>query len=246
MNIRDEIKAAWGKISDLDWRLTKARASIVPSTDPELYSFLDHFSDASIFWAWKTLATSGIKTIVEAGSVLTIATVGADARWAVATNLAPKVSIGHPGLPCEIITKINSVGLTLDGNTHTGLYAGTPEGVSTNSGIIFGAVSTGLRAYSMDGTSYNVTAVTTMPIWLKMRISAQVLVGYHVSFQYSTDGIAWTTYQHIPGTDFYWWGGTTPNSMNIGLVLRGTAAACTSTIPFEFFRSTRIFGPGGS
>jgi len=246
MNVRDEIKDIRRILSNHNWRINSARASIVPTVDPWAYAFKDHFADASIFYAWKVLGTSGIKTITEAGSVLTIATVGADARWAVATNLAPKVSIGHPGLPCEVITKINMAGLVLDANTHAGLFMGTPEGTSANSGIMFGVVATGLRAYAMDGTSHNVVAVLTKPIWLKMRISAGLTVGYHVSFQYSIDGVAWTTYQSIPPADFYWWGTSTPNVQNIGLVLRGTAAACTSSIPFEYFHSTRIFGPGGS
>lgn len=247
MNTRDEIKAIWGKISDLDWRLTKARASIVPATDPTQFAFLDHFSDASIFYTWKVLGTSGgIKTVTEAGSVLTIAVVNVDARWTGATNLAPKVSMGHPGLPAEVVTKINLTDLIIDANTHAGLYVGTPEGTSTNSGVMFGITSIGLRAYSMDGTLYNNVAVLTRPIWLKMRISAAFFVGYTVSFQYSLDGVIWTTYQHTPPNDWYWWGPTLPNVQNIGLVVRGMAALSTSSIPFEYFQSWRIFGPGGS
>lgn len=245
-SVRDEVFDLRQQLGEMNYRINKLAASIVPITDPTLYAFMDHFSDDSIYYTWKVLGTSGIKTVVEAGSVLTIATAAADARWAVTTNLAPKISIGHPGLPAEIVTKINMADLVLDASSHAGLFVGTPEGTSANSGVMFGIVSAGIRAYSMDGTSYNVTAELTRPIWLKMRLAAGFMFGYTVSFQYSLDGVVWTTYQHIPLTDWYWWGGTTPNTMNIGLVLRGTAAVCTSSIPFEFFQSTRIFGPGGS
>jgi hypothetical protein len=248
MNVHDELKELREKISDLNWRMNATRAAMVPATDPEVFSFLDHFSDADIFWAWKQLGTSGgVKFYTEAGSVITFTATGLnDCRWTGAVNGALKLSIGHPGLPCEITTKINSVGFAVDALAHAGLWMGVPEGSVANAGIMFGRRDTGLYAYCMDGTTHNLVALTTLPIWLKMRISGALTVGYRVSFQYSIDGIAWTTYQSIPPNDFYWWGTSTPATQNIGLVLRATAGNCAATIPFEFFRATRIFGPGGS
>jgi len=248
MNVHDELKDLREKYSDLNWRMNATRAALVPATDPEQFSFYDHFSDADIFYAWEQINVSGAtKFFTEAGSTITLTAAGVnDCRWTSTVNGALKLSIGHPGLPCEVTTKINSAGFAIDTLGHTGLYMGVPQGIITNAGIMFGRRNTGLYAYAMSGTTYNLTAITTLPIWLKMRISADVN-GFHVSFQYSTDGIGWTTYQHIPPNDFYY--STSPSipyTQNIGIVLRATAINAACTIPFEFFRATRIFGPGGS
>jgi len=247
ISARDDLKNLRDQISEMNYRLNRISASITPATDPTQSAFMDHFSDADIFYAWKKINVSGlVKFFTEAGSTITFTAAVADCRWTSTVNGALKLSIGHPGLPCEVVTKINSAGFAIDALGHTGLYMGVPEGIVTNAGIMFGRRDTGLYAYAMSGTTYNLTAVTTLPIWLKMRISADVN-GFHVSFQYSTDGIVWTTYQHVPPNDFYY---STPPSIpytqNIGLVLRSTAINASCTIPFELFQATRIFGPGGS
>jgi hypothetical protein len=250
MNTRDEIKAIWGKISDLNWRLTKARANLVPATDPTQFAFMDHFSDADIHFWYKQLNNAVGKTITEpAGSdlVFTI-TAGVNARWLSGTDLAPKISLGNPGFPYYLETKISAGSIMPATLTQAGLWVGQAEGSTATETIMFGCTGAGCQYFDM--TTFGADrGPIGFPIYMRFRVSGQpsgggTYGGYRFSAQYSSDGISWTTYQNALGVDWYWWN-SSMRSYNCGLFVRNWSTHPGSMIKFDYLRIYRDFGPGG-
>jgi hypothetical protein len=250
--LRDEVNDLWRQIQSLNWRLNATRASIVPATDPIQFAFMDHFSDASINFWYKQINNAAGKTITEpAGSdiVFTI-TAGVDARWTLGTNnAAPHLCLGNPGYPYYLETKI-SASSTLPADTiQAGIYVGSGEATGANQTVMFGysLLPAYLGYWFNDGAPGNPRGPIGLPAYMRMRVSGTPGpgAGYRISAQYSSDGVAWTTYQSVLGTDWFWWASTT-YSYNLGLFVRNWGAFPGCIINFDYFRVYRDFGPGGS
>lgn len=247
ISARDELSNLRNQISEMNYRLNRLAASITPATDPNQFSWYDHFSDASINDWYKQINNAAGKTITEpAGSdlVFTI-TGGVDARWTLGTNnLAPHICIGNPGFPYIIETKI-SAGSTMPGTeTQAGIWVGSGEGASANQTIMFGYSGTGY--WYNDGAAGAVRGPVGLPAYMRMHVSGQPAgSGYRISAYYSPDGVIWTQYENILGTPWYWWT-SAYYSYNLGLFVRDWGTYPTSMIKFDYLRVTRQFGPGGS
>lgn len=252
MNVHDELKEFREKISDLNWRMNATRAALVPATDPKQFAFMDHFSDGDINFWYKQINNLAGKTITEpAGSdiVFTI-TGGVDARWTLGTNNnAPHLCLGNPGFPYYLETKISAGSMIPVDTLQAGIYIGSGEGAAANQTVHFGySLAPGIQGYWYnDGAAGNARGPIGLPAYMRMRVSGTPGpgAGYRISAQYSSDGIAWTTYQSVLGVDWYWWVSTT-YSYNLGLFVRNWGAFPGCTINFDYLRIYRDFGPGGS
>lgn len=247
MNTRDEIKAIWGKISDMNWRLTKARGSIVPATDPTQFAFMDHFSDASIHWGYRLLGISAAKTILEpVGTTLDFhVNAGTNADWSGTLDNAPHVAIGMPGWPCEIIAKISAFNEAA--NTNPGIFVGRTPGVAANYAVLFGPYDMHqIRAYNLGAAAMNLMIHAGFPLWIKIRMTSNWNYGYMLTCWFSNDNIIWTQYEHPAGTPWEYNSGYLSYSGCAGMYIKNWSAFNLATASFDYFQMVRSFGPGGA
>ena len=209
--------------------------------------FIDNFDGASLHWAWGENNVAAGKTITLAGGLLTIAVAGTtDGNWTDAVNNAPKALMGVPGYPCEVIAKLNSY--TVNDDTMAGLfvsYNATGTGAQTTmsinrhrndstpiNGLAVHRITTGVLASN---------AVTTLPIWLRIRIGNASYYAGKIIFSYSTDGETYTDlYTLTPGT----WPVAAGNAMVVGLFARNWGVFNAIAAPFESFSAAASYGPG--
>lgn len=211
--------------------------------------YWDEFADASRHWSWFDSGTSGaVKTIVESGSVLTIATAaGTNSDWWTGTNNNQKAIIGIPGFPCEIITKLNSY--VVNDQTAAGLFiartptVGAPAADSATYIMRVRDVGAGLNGYgvqNLGGAVWAYAATTTLPVWFRIRIGFDSFQQVKGDFSYSTDGIAYTVlYTSVSSPAG---GGSYP--VVAGLFVKTYGALNAISAPFEFFQMKRSKGPG--
>jgi hypothetical protein len=208
--------------------------------------FYDEFADASRYWAWYDQGTGVARTIIESGSVLTIATTaGTTSDWWTAINSCPKAIIGLPGFPCEVITKMNSY--TVNNQTHGGMFLsrGPATGSPSADSAIWivrvkdtGAGFDGYAVQNAGGSIWAYQATTTLPVWFRIRIGFDGIQNTKADFSYSTDGITYTVlYTTIVSPS--------AGSYNIvtGLMSK-TWGGNAISVPFEFFQMIRSKGPG--
>jgi hypothetical protein len=208
-------------------------------------AFLDNFADGSIFWAWRQDGVAAGKTITESGSTLTIAvSAGTGAVWNTASKTCPSLTIGVPGAPCEIICKLNS--FTPNDNTDAGIFLSISP--------VAGAASStwGFYRHRNDGAGENgyllnifgvaaaySDSVTTMPVWLRIRMNAHATNGKQIIWGYSFDGNSYT--------DVYTDTGTTPaydGGITVGMFARNFTTTNAVSAPFDSFQMKRSIGPG--
>jgi hypothetical protein len=252
MNTRDEIKALWDEMGKLNSRINSTRQSIVPVTDPTQYAFLDTFLDASKHWAWKEFHTDANRIITEnVGSLVITINPATNARLWNAINNAPKIVTGCPGWACDIVCKITA------GTFNIGIYGGIYIGYDISSGgqaymltmrrVKTGAGVEGIIVSDINAASahYANNLITTLPVWLRIRMTADVRYGNNFAFHYSLDGTTWTAYENIPGTplEIFNYGGT-GIGWGTGVLLSNEATLNAGSITFTLFRATRTFGPG--
>jgi len=209
--------------------------------------FTDNFADASIHWGWKKDNETGSLTITEAAGVLTIGVADNEsAKWETVANEAPKLFTGVPGFPCEIITKISSYEVI--NNTRAGLFVSTnPTGLDENSMISICR----LKCAARDGISIvDLThdeggiadaAVTTIPIWFKVRIMAHSFLGNRLLFYYSENGSDYTLL--YTKEDFYMASGV-DYGMVAGIFAGNSTSWTNLSASFEFFTAIPSSGPG--
>lgn len=246
MNMRDEIKAIWGQISDLNWRLTKARGALVPATDPSQFAFMDHFSDASIYWGYRLLGTSAAKTILEpVGTTLDFhVNAGTNADWSNTLDNAPHTATGMPGWPCEIIAKITAFSEVA--NTNAGIFVGRTPGVGADYAVLFGPYGgKTIRAYNLGAGAMNLMNYVSYPLWLKIRITSNWNYGYVLTCFYSEDNIVWTQYEHPAGTPWQYTTGYLTYSGCCGMYAKNWTTWPLTDVSFDYFQMVRSFGPGG-
>lgn len=205
--------------------------------------FEDNFDDASIYWAWVSYNTGVGKTISEAAGVLTIAlTGGTNGRWDAASFVAPSAHIGVIGEPFSIVAKLNS--FSINDDTAAGIFMHTRTG--TNYTYLLerhrddGVAKNGIRAERL-GTELAINAVTTLPIWLRIRSSGCHRLRSIQYFDYSTDGSSWTNLTSDSSSGFF----PSTYGVSVGMYVRNWAAAYNAiSVPFDLFTMTIDAGPG--
>lgn len=217
--------------------------NLTVTSNEESVAFMDDFADSSIYWTWRQDAIAAGKTITESGSVLTIAVAnGTSAVWTTATKTCPTATIGLPGAPCEIICKIDSA--TINENTDAGIFLSTSPVAGTASST-WGfyrhrdSGSNGLIVNIFGVAAVYSDSTTTLPIWLRIRISSHSTNGRRIFFAYSTDGNNYTTVWTEVGT--------TPSMADgwtCGLFARNFTTTNAVSASFDFFKMNRILGPG--
>jgi hypothetical protein len=171
--------------------------------------FRDNFSEdvpsfGDMFWAWrKDNEKEDTKIIKQENGVLKIQIAEAvpDARWA----NAPKVLIGLPNIPCEIIAKIGA--LSLGDDCQAGIFLANRESTGfcdhfglvrrktlaneheafNGVGVIHGQHLTSSELFlhlAQDG-------IENLPIFLRIRIGGFSPGFEHAIFSYSLDGVTW-------------------------------------------------------
>lgn len=211
--------------------------------------FYDEFTDASRHWSWFDQGTSGVvKTIVESGSVLTIATAaGTNSDWWTGTNNNQKAIIGIPGFPVEIITKLNSY--VVNDQVNAGLFiartpaVGAPIADSATYIMRMRDVGAGLNGYAVQNlgnTVWAYQATTTLPVWFRIRIGFDTFTSVKADFSYSTDGIAYTVLYTSTASP----AGSPNYPVVTGLFVKTFGALNAISAPFEFFQMKRSKGPG--
>lgn len=210
-------------------------------------AYLDNFDDDSRHWGWYDNAKNG--TITESGEVVTLAL--ADAANG-AIEYWPRCLLGDPGAPFEVKAKLNSY--TVNDGTHAGIcVSSSSASYSWNKQFLFGRAKNssdgldGLATTNMSGGWAETNAVTTLPIYLRFRIT--VLSRDEAAIcecAYSTDDISYTVLDTFSMSAMY---DGTMNNFVVGLFARNKAGTAINggkaiSAPFEWFKMCRTLGPG--
>ena len=162
--------------------------------------FIDEFDDAEIFWAWRIHNTDANRLITEGSGKLGFETKNnVNARfWSPGENHSPKAFIGIPACPCEIITRLSAFN---DATAAAGLWIGI-DPINAEQDQCYGicrhnpdegppADGISILKSTDDNGGIADVAVTTIPIWFKIRLSAISYEAVKILFYYSLDGLAW-------------------------------------------------------
>ena len=172
--------------------------------------FADTFSDASIHWAWEEFKGASDltqKTIQEAsGKMLLSVNANYKAYWDHNYVEAPKVFIGLSTYPCEVITRLDETTSPINDETLAGLFISkAPLAYGANLHYSIGRVrkdSATLNGLAVMKDSFNIlasNAITTLPVWLRIRACADSQGASHFYFDYSLDGTTWVTVWELTG-----------------------------------------------
>lgn len=210
--------------------------------------YLDNFEDASIHWSWRTDDLDANRTIVEAANKLTIAVAGGtDGNWWDTVNNAPKLFTGIGRPPCEIITKLITV--TTNDDTRCGIFVSSnPIAFGANYAMMLTRRTVGgteSLQVQRSGTGYTPSPgapYTTLPIWLKIRITADIRYGNHLRFYYSVNGIDWTELADPAGgySDLL-----TSDGFVVGLFAQNWNGNNAVSAEYDFFKVVPCLGADG-
>ncbi len=196
------------------------------------YYFRDDFDDDIRDPLWTDIRHNG--TITEAGGLLTLAIAETeDGDWWVGIDNAPIAIISPTANALTITTKLNEY--TVNVSTNAGLIIGNTLSIPDNAGTYCyswmrarteGGIN-GLEVINLGvAGSQAVNNVTTPPVWLRIRATAQSAPNT-IYFDYSTDGINWINIHSI--TNFNW--------TFVGLHAKNWAHPGPEiSAPFEFFQ----------
>jgi len=252
MKLVEEVQALKGQITSLEQRLSEIRrgASRGGAVSEEDLRFLDSFGDADRFWAWHDHDTDANRTIVEAGGKLTISIAnGTNGNWWSTISNAPHATVGMPGQPCIIETKIESYTQNEDTMAMLVFFRNTSN--ATSSHIYFGCIRDAIQGYGLQcgyagntwqsswGSPYN-----TLPMYLRIYMTS-LGRGSNIqnafSFKYSLDGSTWVDF-HSDQIDNTW--DTALYGLRGGLSAKNWGAFNAISAPFDYFKAWRSMGPG--
>jgi len=210
--------------------------------------FEDNFDDGSIHWAWTTLLTGATRTITEAGGVLTMhSDSGVSCDFWTTGNDGPQIHIGSPNFPHTIVTKVDHDG-AVPNLCEFGIFGCCRVYTGVANGCwIFGrrrwdaSGQNGLFASRWGTALANVDPLTTLPIWLRLRIGGGQRIRSTCYFDYSTDGINWTNLTSDSNSGMY------PSTYGFtnGVYIRTWAAPYPQIdAEFDLFTMTLEEGPG--
>jgi len=218
--------------------------------------FADTFSDASIHWAWRLFLGESSevgKSGTEASGQYQLAIAsGYNGKWDGSNSEAPRLFLSPLCAPCEVVTRLDDVG-TISDNTFAGLFISKrPVGFG-------GTLSYAIGRKRDDGESINgicvvgdtysnlaTTAVTDLPIWLRLRVGCVAYSSLNVWFDYSLDGVSWTNlYRQASGGVAF-----SISGVGVGLYVANGADANDSASKnviagkFDSFTVSMARGPG--
>ncbi len=196
--------------------------------------FLDDFKDAVRNPSWTDIPNNGL--ITEANGVLTFSVAGGvdGDWWQPNIDNAPIATISPSPSAVIVITKLNSY--AVNDLTNAGLIIGNtlsiPDAAGTYCYSFMRAKTVATPINGLEVINLGVlgsqaaNAVTTLPIWLRIRATAKSAPNT-IYFDYSLNGMDWTNLHSI--ADFTW-SFVGLHAKNWGLPLAAISA------PFEFFR----------
>jgi len=203
--------------------------------ESEFPLFEDEFDDASRNTRWTDEPNNG--TINEAGGVLTLGVAGGTSGnwWQPNVRDAPFVYMTPGNSNITVVTKLNDY--TVNTETNAGLMIGNNLTIPDAAGgycLSFVRTRDGINGFIVadvgSGTLASTTN-TTLPMWLRMVISGSG-VGSTITFDYSTDGLNWTTL--YVASDLTW--------NFVGLHAKNWGADNVISAPFEFFHVYNVLG----
>ena len=203
--------------------------------------FRDLFNDSSLFWGWQLYLgeTPAGKSGMEANGVYKLRinnTIHGVWMPGVGNNEAPRLWTGILTYPCEIITRLDEI--TRLENTGAGLFlAKSAIEVTEPNWFCIGqrsdATSEGV-AVSKDGAAVVRTDITTLPMWLRIRIGCPSVTSVRAYFDYSIDGLNWVNLYELPEVGFYYFSFAPPC---VGLFVNNWAAFWNmAEAKFDFFQ----------
>ncbi|MBA7493836.1 hypothetical protein ES702_04401 [subsurface metagenome] len=199
--------------------------------------FRDLFNDGSQFWGWRRYLglNSGGKSGVEANGRYTLGVQSPNnGQWDTSQSEAPRLFVGVLNYPCEIVTRLDT--FTANMGTHAGLFiAKDPIGFGAD--LHFSIVQrrtvteTGVCVCRDNDVLLASTLVTTLPMWLRMRLGCGSYRGLNVYFDYSLDGLNWTNlWLENTGITYF-----SLNPPAVGIYVSNFAAHNTSEGSFDHF-----------
>lgn len=195
-----------------------------------LDDFEDDFADGSIGASWTTHNTDANRTIVEAGTTLTITTAAStDGRWTTNINEAPKLYQPAPSPPFEFIAKLTAYNMPTN-NVAYGIFIGHYDADNQNQKNAYKFVKqragdgskyiTVNRLHSQGGSesgSENYSAMDEDAIlWFKITVDISKDVRFYVS-----DDAGESYHQMEKDGNPYAWSGFFELDMEIGFFLEG-------------------------
>ena len=262
MNTADQLRKIQSEIADINRRLIGARKGLVSLEGTSILStgelgaskylredgdnscswqtppggtsgqFLDNFSDAARYWAWKDLTPVG--TITETGGYCQISIPAATAGnwWGVGLEQCPRAYLGSMTVPQEVITKLTVQ--TLNVNTKAGMFISNNPLLGGNSGYTLARNDAGIiQSVQLGvGTLAQTGGAIALPVWLRIRTVAEGN-GNTTYFAYSTDGITYVALGNVVNLTHRAVGLYTKNWTNNAIDAR-----------FDFFSITMDSGPG--
>ena len=174
------------------------------------FEFIDNFADASIHWVWQQFKgelDGTEKTITESGGTLNLGINNNYRGWWDHNYVeAPKVFIGLSTYPCEIITRLDETTSPISDETLAGLFISkSPLGYGSTLHYSIGRVrkdSVSLDGLAVMKDSYNIldsNAITTLPVWLRIRVGNDSMNASHFYFDYSLNGTTWVNMWELTG-----------------------------------------------
>lgn len=191
--------------------------------------FKDEFDDAERNSQWTDSPGNG--TITEAGDLLTIAFgPGVNAEFSLGNAPLAMMTPGENEIIIE--TKLDSY--TVNDDTATGIYI--TDTIAPGSGISFTRfrnepTRNGIMVWDVGVGELAYVAVTTLPIWLRIRISGSG-AGSAMTFEYSTNGYYWIGL--LEHADETW--------ITVGLYASNWGAHNAVDADFEHFRVYEAIG----
>jgi len=217
--------------------------------------FKDLFRDESVHWAWSEWlgASATGKSITEEQDYIKIAvTATTHAAWHTTANEAPKIIIGVPGYPVEIIARLAS--WSENDDSMAGIFLSkNVSGTGGDTTMMFvrirddGSSLNHLQVNRVGTGSVAEVAWTAEPVWFRIRIGIFAWGFSNLVFSYSSDGDSWTDLYTLPqGVPLSLQFPTTIGVLATGCFVRNwTATWAAVNAKFDHFEMRRSLGPDG-
>ena len=175
--------------------------------------FRDLFNDGSVYWAWRQHRgeTPTGKLIEEAnGRMLLGIQPATNGCWVTSYNECPKVFMSPISYPCEIKTRLDTITDPINEQTEAGLFISKhPKGYGSDNEVCITRRRDDMDTVNGLCVSRNRTivlasnAITTLPVWLRIRLSVAVYYSLNCYFDYSLDGINWVEMYHCEPSTYF-------------------------------------------
>jgi len=199
--------------------------------------FKDNFADSEKYWAWRLflgeLSEVGKTGVEENGYFELSVAQDINGHWDTDDNEAPRLFIGALSCPCEVKTRLDVFSDNLD-NAAGIFISKAPCMFGTDLFYSF----TRLHTVAEDGiavlgpTVKAYVAITTLPVWLRIRIGCGSHQSYTLYFDYSHDGVNWTNLYALDTG----WAYLNLSSPGVGLLVNNYTSNNAVSGRFDFFQ----------